>query len=310
MNKTLISASALLLVCTSCSSLSRRNQGAEAPQETEAQKIERLQKQNAELSTALTSLSSKLQTVETRLASVSDKLEASTRRMDNVIENTRAKPAPVKTIPTESAEQLPPAGDDDAEAAFTANEPVRKYRQAMILFQSHNYPDASLGFSAFVDQFPDHTLAGSAQFYLGESYFKQGEYKLAARELSRVITTYDRSPHIAETLRDLATAEEKTGQAEEAARHRHLLTSLFPHSPAAHSATEPESAPASEPASGESQLDSVPATTEPAHAAPPTANVTPSAEATTAPAPNAPALDAPPPTAPMAPSGPAESETR
>lgn len=345
MNKTLISASALLLVCTSCSSFSRRSQEAEAPQETEAQKIEHLQAQNQELTKALGSLTAKLNSVESKLTSMNEKLENSTRRMDNVVDNQRAKPGPVKTVPTEGAAALPPVGDDDAESAFTANEPVRKYRQAMILYQSHNYPDASLGFSAFVDQYPDHALAGSAQFYLGESYFKQKEYKLAARELGRVITTYDRSPHISETLRDLSISEDKIGQKEEAARHHQLLTSLFPHSPAAHSAndvatedaatndtaagdaestSERSEAPTAPAPNGESTgsasaprvhvappIDSVPATTE----APSTGHVGNVGHADAEKAPsqapvNAPAIDAPPPTAPMAPSGPAEPETR
>lgn len=336
MNKTLISASALLLVCTSCSSFSRRSQEAEAPQETEDQKIEHLQAQNQELTKALGSLTAKLNSVESKLTSMSEKLENSTRRMDNVVENQRAKPGPVKTVPTEGAAALPPVGDDDAESAFTANEPVRKYRQAMILYQSHNYPDASLGFSAFVDQYPDHALAGSAQFYLGESYFKQKEYKLAARELGRVITTYDRSPHISETLRDLSISEDKIGQKEEAARHHQLLTSLFPHSPAAHSAddvatedaestSERSEAPTAAAPNSESMgsasaprvhvappIDSVPATTEAPSTGQHVGNAG-HADAEKAPsqAPvNAPAIDAPPPTAPMAPSGPAEPETR
>jgi tetratricopeptide (TPR) repeat protein len=209
----------------------------------------------------------------------------------------------------------------------------------MILFQSHNYPDASLGFSAFVDQYPDHALAGSAQFYLGECYFKQKEYKLAARELGRVITTYDRSPHIAETLRDLSISEEKTGMPEEAARHRQLLTSLFPHSPAAHSAndvtaseasaseaeTPPETSQESahessgarvviSPKAGSheasSQIDSVPATSESQNTGHVDAEGAPASHSASSPSANSPAIDAPPPTAPMAPSGPAESETR
>jgi tol-pal system protein YbgF len=162
----------------------------------------------------------------------------------------------------------------------------------MILFQSRNYPDATLEFSAFVDQYPDHPLAGSAQYYLGESYFKQKEYKLAARELGRVITTYDRSPHIADTLRDLAISEDKIGQTEEAARHRQLLTSLFPHSPAAHSGTAADEAPETE---------------SPATAHSPTHS---SESGTTSQATKSSQLDAPPPTAPMAPSGPMEHEAK
>jgi hypothetical protein len=48
-----------------------------------------------------------------------------------------------------------------------------------------------------------------------------------------VLTSYDRSPHISDTLRDLAATEDALGLREQAARHRQLLSSLFAQSPAA-----------------------------------------------------------------------------
>ena len=320
MRRKLFSASLCLLFCaTSCSSISRRNEKtapAVAPEETDAQKIERLQAQNKDLTNTLAALSTKMEALDTKLNSMNDKIDSTRTRLENLAPVERAKTAPVKTAPTTGAVNLPPPGEDETEGGFVSDEAVRKYRQAMILFESKNYPDAVLAFSAFVEQLPDHPLAGSAQFYLGESYFKQNEYKLAARELGRVITTYDRSPHIADTLRDLAISEEKTGQTEEAARHRQLLTSLFPHSPAAASAANPSAdtsdtesaAPAvviTPPTKAEAQGESTKGEStkgEPTKGEP-TKNETVEKTAAQKPAPvvtPAP-LDGPPPTVPMAP---------
>lgn len=92
-----------------------------------------------------------------------------------------------------------------------------------------------MAFSEFLEKAPDHPLAGSAQFYVGESYFKQKEYKLALQEYQRVLTSYDRSPVVADTLARMITTEEILKKQPEAEKHQHLLTSLFPNSPAARS---------------------------------------------------------------------------
>jgi TolA-binding protein len=70
-----------------------------------------------------------------------------------------------------------------------------------------------------------------AQYYIGESYFLQKKYLLAVEEFKQVLTSYDRSPYIAQTLNKLAEVEDQLNQREDAAKHRQLLTSLFPHAP-------------------------------------------------------------------------------
>jgi tetratricopeptide (TPR) repeat protein len=105
----------------------------------------------------------------------------------------------------------------------------------MILFKAKKFPESMLAFSSFIERYADHPLAGSAQFYVGECYYRQKEYKLAVVEYQRVLTSYDRSGSLPETLKQMAQAEEHLAQAEDALKHRQLLLSLFPQSPAAHS---------------------------------------------------------------------------
>lgn len=147
----------------------------------------------------------------------------------------------IDPVPTVSA-SVP-----DPEKGFTNSQATSNYRQGMILLQSHKYSDASLQFSRFVQNYPDHAMAGSAQFYVGECYFQQKEYKLAATEFQRVLNAYERSAAVPDTLRRLAATEQALGKTEEAERYRQQLVSMFPSSPAAKAPNEApavESAPA------------------------------------------------------------------
>lgn len=214
---------------------SHREQSSESPKlpsDPTERKIYVLEKENKQLQEVLVSMTSKLDTMTTEMRSLNEKIDTNQSRVDNLTRNQKAKPAPVGLVSTEGASALPPAGEADSESSFSSKAAVQKFREAMVLFEAHNYADSSLSFSSFVEQYPDHPLAGSAQFYLGESYFRQKQYKLAAKELLQVITSFDHSTHITDTLLDLADSEEKLGNSEDAAKHRQLLSSLFPHSPA------------------------------------------------------------------------------
>jgi tol-pal system protein YbgF len=173
--------------------------------------VARLQKRVDELASQVSVLTEKLSTSQSakRVAAVPHPAED----IGDDIE-----PAPVKR---------------DPESGFVNDAPVRAYRQAMILYLSRKYSEAVLAFSDFLQNHADHPLAGSAQFYVGECYFQQKEYRLAAQEYSRVLTAYERSAQVTQALRKLASAQDQLQQAEEAARTRQTLSSLFPQSPAA-----------------------------------------------------------------------------
>jgi TolA-binding protein len=203
-----------------------------------------------ELKKLIGEMSDKIQSLETKLSSMNDKLDAQ-RFGDNLrghLEEGRA--VPVREIASDKVKQpvvrsIPVP--NDPEAGFTLDEAVQNFRKALIIFQGMKYPEATLAFSDFLEKYPDHPLAGSAQFYISESYMRQKEYKLAIQEFNKVLTSYDRSHHVAETLKQLSLAEEVLKLNKDASHHRQLLTSLFPLSPAASDielSPEPAMAPA------------------------------------------------------------------
>jgi TolA-binding protein len=217
-----------------------------SPAEVAKEEANAARAQVAELKAALSSMTSRLDSIETRMGSLNDKVAGTQNSMEMLLANRKALPSAVSSHPSEGAgtDSPVPVADNDPEAGFVADAAIQEYRKGSILLEAQKYPEAILAFSSFVERYPDHPLAGSAQFGIGKSYFKQKEYKLALKELERVLTSYDRSPHVSDTLRDLAETEEALKMPEQAARHRQLLTSLFAQSPAAANrvaAREPES---------------------------------------------------------------------
>jgi len=103
----------------------------------------------------------------------------------------------------------------------------------MLLLDAGKFPEANLEFTSFIHTYSTHPFAGGAQFYIAESYYRQGEIKLAADEFERMLQSYDQSSFVPDALKRLSQCYEQLKQPKPAARNRQLLLSLFPQSPAA-----------------------------------------------------------------------------
>ena len=252
----------------------------------------------SELATEVDSLKKQLHEMHSRLDAVELRnAAASSQENHRDQQNNANRPVGAVDLPPLEAVRAHPVqgegtavdpkiSDTDPESGFVIDASVISFRQAMVLFRSQKFSEAILAFSAFIENYPDHPMAGSAQFYIGECYLKEKEYKLATQEFERTLSTYERSSHISDALKDLAWAEDQLKLTEEAAKHRQLLTSVFPQSPAAKSLAQTTSvAQKSEP------LEPLESRGEKAE---PTANQSePTSEKAN------PNLDLPPPTAPI-----------
>jgi TolA-binding protein len=267
------SALVAVLLLAGCASAAKKEEAADA---TPAQL--------AEVRSLIGALSARLENMESQLNTMNDKVDATRSSVENMKTPQKAPPTGVAAAPSAAAgvDVEPAPAPRDPDSGFVHDRAVAAYRDATILFGARKYPESVLAFAAFLERYPDHPLAGSAQFHVGEAYYRQGELKLALREYQRVLTSYDRSPHLPDTLKQMALAEERLKKSGEAVRHRQLLLSLFPQSPAAADLPAPGAPVADAPAEAESAPAAQPAT-EGKAAAPTPAN----------------ALDGPPPTAPV-----------
>jgi len=67
------------------------------------------------------------------------------------------------------------------------------YKKAMTLYQKEKYGDAAKAFNTVIDVGRGTDYGKEAQFYLAESYFKDGRYLLASSEYGRYVSEFPRS---------------------------------------------------------------------------------------------------------------------
>jgi TolA-binding protein len=192
---------------------------------------------------AVTALELRLQGLEDKMAAVTEKANFAKEGMEQVL---RRGDAPELSPPTVSGGAQPvvphassarggPANRPDQSGlmSFSKDPAVQQYRDALLQYEAGQYSEAILALSSFLKEHPDHALAGSAQHFIGASYYKSKELKLAREELQRSLSVYPRGRHVAETLALLAETEDGLQMSSEAESHRQMLLSLFPQSPAA-----------------------------------------------------------------------------
>ncbi len=181
-------------------------------------------------------LQARIDALEAKLGMMNEKLDVVVLRAEPALGRS-AKQASETIVPNPADQwgdlrQATPASAG-LDRGYAAGPAVSDYRQAMVNYRASRFAEAAEGFSNFVEKHPDHPLAGAAQYHLGECWLQRGDWKKGAEALERVLTSYDRSSHVSWTLKRLAEAEDHLGKSDQAARHRLLLTSLYPSSPAA-----------------------------------------------------------------------------
>ncbi len=140
----------------------------------------------------------------------------------------RPGPGPAEAVPpppqAPAAVAAAPAGD-------TGN-PKQLYETAYGYLLQQDYAAAEAAFDEFLRRYPNDSLAGNAQYWLGEAHFVRGEYKAAASAFLRGYTTYAKSPKAPDSLLKLAMSLDRLGQKEAACSSYGELITRFPNAPA------------------------------------------------------------------------------
>tara|TARA_R110000824_G_scaffold390760_4_gene587600 strand:+ start:16930 stop:17781 length:852 start_codon:yes stop_codon:yes gene_type:complete len=84
--------------------------------------------------------------------------------------------------------------------ALPSGTPQTQYDFAIDLLKRGQFPEARDGFKQFLVQHPKDPLAGNAQYWLGETYYVQGQYKDAADSFLKGYTTYSKSSKAPDSL--------------------------------------------------------------------------------------------------------------
>lgn len=128
-------------------------------------------------------------------------------------------------MPSESGSRLALA------PGFGGGDSKQDYEAAYGYLLQQNYPAAQRAFEEFLVRYPGDTLAGNAQYWLGESLYVRGQYKDAASAFLKGYQTYGESAKAPDSLLKLAMSLDRLGQRDAACSSFDELDARFPNAP-------------------------------------------------------------------------------
>jgi tol-pal system protein YbgF len=120
-------------------------------------------------------------------------------------------------VPEEVTSQpLGSVGGNGAGAAPAAGGPEQLYKQTHEQLLRRQFDTAEVGFKQFLKTYPDHELAGNAQYWLGETFYARRQYKLAAEAFLKGYQDYSKGAKAADSLVKLGMTLNRLGQQKQA----------------------------------------------------------------------------------------------
>ncbi len=132
-----------------------------------------------------------------------------------------------------SAPQLTPPRQlsSAATAGLPEGGPDQAYKYAMSFLRQGDYSSAEVAFSQFLETYGDTSLAGNAQYWLGETYYVREQYQDAARAFLTGYQTYASSPKAPDSLLKLGITLAALGQTQDACLTLAEVPRTFPGAP-------------------------------------------------------------------------------
>ncbi len=112
--------------------------------------------------------------------------------------------------------------------AMAPETPETLYERSNESLLRRQFGEAETGFRGFLDKYPEHNLAGSAQYWLGETYYAQGDYRQAAQNFLSGYKAYPKSRRAPDSLLKLGMSLNKLGQTQQACASFGALSGQFP----------------------------------------------------------------------------------
>lgn len=107
-------------------------------------------------------------------------------------------------------------------------DPKAAYNDAYSLLKQLEYEQAEVALQDFLQKYPDHELAGNAQYWLGETYYVRGLYEPAAVAFATGFKKYKKSTKGADNLLKLGLSMQQLGKEKEACTAFKNLKKEFP----------------------------------------------------------------------------------
>jgi len=154
-----------------------------------------------------------------------------------LLESETTKPAAPAANPgagatgSETVAAAPPAFMPPPVEPRDAANPKQLYETAYGYLMQRDYGAAQAAFEDFLSRYPNDSLAGNAQYWLGEAHFVRGDYKSAAGAFLKGYQNYAGNARAADSLLRLAMSLDRMGQKDAACSSYAELSKRFPDAP-------------------------------------------------------------------------------
>ncbi|MBC3919752.1 tol-pal system protein YbgF [Undibacterium sp. CY18W] len=124
---------------------------------------------------------------------------------------------------------------DGKEATVDVNE-QRAFDAAMTLFKGADYKNAANAFSSFLVNYPQSAYAGSAQYWLGNSYYTQRDFRNTIAAMQQLVKAYPDHPKAPEAMLNIASCHMELKEKAAAKKVLESLIAQYPETEAAQAA--------------------------------------------------------------------------
>ena len=143
-----------------------------------------------------------------------------------------AAPSTAAPSTSGSASATQPQVTAGARPSTNPLQPQDIYQASYIDFSKGSYALAMAGFREFIRRFPDHPLAGNAQYWLGETYYVRNDFRNASVAFAEGYQKYPDSQKAPDNLLKLAMALGQQGQKQNACVALAQLDKRYPNASA------------------------------------------------------------------------------
>jgi tol-pal system protein YbgF len=106
--------------------------------------------------------------------------------------------------------------------------PESLYERSNESLLRRQFGEAEAGFANFLQKYPEHSLAGSAQYWLGETFYAQGDFKRAAASFLQGYKKYPKSRRAPDSLLKLGISLNRLGQGDQACAAYSAVSAEYP----------------------------------------------------------------------------------
>lgn len=129
--------------------------------------------------------------------------------------------APAQQEPGEEASSI-------ETVSLSPDSPESLYERSNESLLRRQFGEAEAGFRTFIEKYPEHSLAGSAQYWLGETYYAQSDFRQAAQAFLQGYKQYPKSRRAADSLLKLGISLNRMGQKQQACASYEAVSSEYP----------------------------------------------------------------------------------